>query len=54
MARQYCVVCGEDVKKEKYVTEYDGVEYYFCSAECLEEFENNPEEYVETNDEDWN
>lgn len=27
-------------------TEYDATTYYFCSAECQEEFEADPEAYV--------
>jgi len=57
MAKKFCIVCGEDIRKEKYFTEYEGKKYYFCSQDCLDEFESNPEEYLEEEgeeEEDWN
>ena len=56
MAKKFCVVCGEEVKKEKNCTDYEGKHYCFCSEDCRDEFESNPEEYIEENDidKDWN
>jgi Cu+-exporting ATPase len=31
-------------------SEYDGKAYYFCSAECQEEFEDDPESYLDNLD----
>ncbi len=41
-------VCGMEVdeKKAKYVTEYGGKKYFFCSAGCRERFEKNPEDFL--------
>lgn len=52
MAKKLCIVCGKDIIKEKYSTKHEGEHYYFCSEECRDEFESNPEEYLE--EEDWN
>jgi len=56
MAKKTCIVCGKEIKKEKSYTEHDGKHYYFCSEDCHDEFESNPEEYLveEEDDEDWN
>jgi YHS domain-containing protein len=35
-----------DEKEAKWITEYEGVVYYFCSPECKQEFDDDPEEYV--------
>ncbi len=42
-------VCGMDVdEKQAHVkTEYEGETYFFCSQECQEEFEDDPETYLE-------
>lgn len=41
-------VCGMEVTRETAANsaEYEGQTYYFCSAECCEAFENNPEKYT--------
>lgn len=58
MAKKFCPVCGEEVKKEKFCTDYEGKHYCFCSEDCHDEFKNNPDEYLEEEDdideEDWN
>ena len=40
-------VCGMevDVENAPASTEYNGQTYYFCSEECKEDFERNPERY---------
>lgn len=47
----YDPVCGMEVDENetdlKY--EYQGVEYYFCSRGCLEEFKEHPEQYLSRN-----
>jgi YHS domain-containing protein len=42
-------VCGMKVDEQKAEaeTEYQGEEYYFCSQDCKEEFDRNPELYAE-------
>jgi len=44
------LVCGMDVdeKQTKFQTAFAGKKYYFCSDECRKEFENRPEEYMES------
>jgi YHS domain-containing protein len=60
MAKKTCIVCGEEIKKEKSCTEHEGKHYCFCSEDCHDEFESNPEEYLEKEEkeekeeEDWN
>ena len=41
-------VCGMEVeeKSAKDNSSYNGRTYYFCSADCREEFDESPEEYV--------
>jgi YHS domain-containing protein len=41
-------VCGMtvDPKTAEYSVDYEGRAYYFCSADCLEAFEDSPEEYA--------
>ncbi|MGC8961356.1 MAG: YHS domain-containing protein [Candidatus Bathyarchaeia archaeon] len=42
------LICGMDVGEEtKFKIEYKGETYYFCSLGCKEEFEKNPQKYVE-------
>ncbi len=36
-----------DEKTAKYKSEYKGRTYYFCGRLCKEEFDENPEKYVE-------
>jgi len=40
-------VCHMEVDEESadFRSNLAGTEYYFCSQECKDEFENNPEEY---------
>jgi YHS domain-containing protein len=37
---------GVNEKKTIFKSEYKGKTYYFCSAQCKNEFEKNPEKYV--------
>jgi Cu+-exporting ATPase len=41
-------VCGMEVDSStaEFTSEHDGQTYYFCSQECMEEFEQNPERYT--------
>jgi YHS domain-containing protein len=40
-------VCGQDIEREAAVTwSYEGELYYFCSERCREEFEDNPDLYL--------
>ena len=41
-------VCGMEVeeKNAKDRSDFEGKTYYFCSADCREEFDESPEEYV--------
>jgi YHS domain-containing protein len=40
-------VCGMSVDEDTlYVLDYDDETYYFCSASCAQEFQENSEEYV--------
>jgi Cu+-exporting ATPase len=41
-------VCGMDVDERttKDRSDYQGTTYFFCSTDCREEFEENPEDYV--------
>jgi Cu+-exporting ATPase len=41
-------VCGMDVTYEtaQARSEYDGQTYYFCSLDCKEQFDRNPEAYI--------
>ena len=43
-------VCGMNVddKKPEFQAQYAGRKYVFCSEECRKEFEEKPEEYVES------
>ena len=44
------VVCGMDLDREQTEgkSEFEGREYYFCSEECRERFENNPAQFVQS------
>jgi YHS domain-containing protein len=35
-----------DEKKAKFMSEYNGKIYYFCSAQCKKEFDKNPKKYA--------
>ena len=41
-------VCGMkvDEKNSEHQTEYGGQKYAFCSQQCKNEFEQNPEQYA--------
>ena len=41
-------VCGMQIEDSQAAaqTVYEGRTYYFCSVECRQTFEENPEEYV--------
>lgn len=42
------VVCKMRVEEnEAFTSEWKGKKYYFCSQECKEAFEENPERYIE-------
>jgi Cu+-exporting ATPase len=43
-------VCGMNVdeNKSEFQAQFEGKKYYFCSGECKQEFEADPEEFVET------
>lgn len=38
-------VCGMKIDREKLNYIYQDKTYYFCSSDCLEKFQNNPESY---------
>ncbi|MGE5568728.1 MAG: YHS domain-containing protein [Rhodospirillales bacterium] len=42
-------VCGMKIEEDdaEATSEYEGQEYYFCSQECKEEFDKDPELYAE-------
>lgn len=42
-------VCNMEVDEDEAEgsTNYKGQTYYFCSTECQEKFEKNPQQYVE-------
>jgi P-type Cu+ transporter len=40
-------VCGQDIDREEAVTwSYEGELYSFCSERCRQEFEDNPDLYL--------
>ena len=41
-------VCGMEVDERttKERTTHEGTTYYFCSADCREEFQASPEDYI--------
>ncbi|HEX2031873.1 MAG TPA: YHS domain-containing protein [Actinomycetota bacterium] len=41
-------VCGMTIEEADAVatSEFGGKTYYFCSADCKEEFDQNPEDYA--------
>ena len=39
-------VCGMEVEGEDFKTEHKGVDYFFCTEDCKNEFETCPEDYV--------
>lgn len=41
-------VCKMKVDKNetKYSSEYKGVKYYFCSQDCMKNFDKEPERYI--------
>ncbi len=43
-------VCGMkvDENRAEFQTQFAGKKYYFCSEECRQEFEAEPDGYVET------
>ncbi len=45
-AQQRCVVMGGKVNKDVYV-DYQGQRVYFCCAACIDEFNKNPEKYLQ-------
>ena len=48
VGNKYCPVSGEEITEEnKIAYEYEGKVYYLCSPECVQEFENSPDEYIE-------
>ncbi|NNF11798.1 MAG: YHS domain-containing protein [Gemmatimonadetes bacterium] len=49
MAQVQDPVCGMEIDSEDAVAsaEHEGVTYYFCSQDCKEAFDEDPEDYVE-------
>lgn len=46
--RECCHVCGSGESRIHLITSvFNGFNYYFCSDECREEFDKNPEEHAE-------
>ncbi|MGA7504894.1 MAG: YHS domain-containing protein [Candidatus Sulfotelmatobacter sp.] len=43
-------VCGMNVdeNKSEFQAQFEDQKYYFCSEDCKQEFEADPEEFVET------
>jgi YHS domain-containing protein len=43
-------VCGMKVDENhpEFQSQFAGKKYVFCSEECRKEFEENPEEFIET------
>ena len=48
MAIQTDPVCGMQVDEQMATnkSQYQGTDYYFCSADCKREFDQQPEQYV--------
>jgi YHS domain-containing protein len=48
MATQTDVVCGMQIEESDKTgqSEYNGQTYYFCSAACKSNFDEEPEEYI--------
>ena len=41
-------VCGMKGRAEEWIEhKYNGKKYYFCSENCIKDFKNNPEKYIE-------
>ncbi len=42
------LVCGKEVneKETPHTSQYQGMSFYFCSAECQKAFEQDPERYL--------
>lgn len=49
MAQVKDPVCGMIIEQQDAVgtSEYDGKRYYFCSEDCKQEFDENPEDYAD-------
>ena len=48
IGNKFCPVSGEEIDEQaRSAYEYNGVIYNFCSPECIEEFKNDPEKYIE-------
>ena len=46
-------VCGATVAAEaEFTTEYEGVTYYFCSEDCMQQFAADPAQYLVTETEE--
>jgi P-type Cu+ transporter len=43
-------VCGMKVDQAntEFQTQFEGKKYFFCSEDCQKEFEERPEDFVET------
>ena len=43
-------VCGMEIDdpRPEFQTQFAGRKYYSCSDECRKEFEENPQEYIQT------
>lgn len=48
MATKIDPICKMEVEVDtaQYISEYKGEKYYFCSAGCQKEFEENPANYI--------
>ena len=48
-------VCGMEVdeKTAEAKVEYKGQTYYFCAIACKEAFQDNPEEFLESSEEEY-
>lgn len=44
-----CIVCGMSLadNESPMIREYLSIVYYFCSPECMEKFVEDPEKYIE-------
>lgn len=46
LAQKTCPVMGLAIDRDIYV-DHEGTRVYFCCADCLAQFEENPEKYME-------
>lgn len=50
MAKVKDPVCGMTIEEQDAVAtaDYQGHRYYFCSQDCKQEFDANPDDYVQS------